>query len=577
MGTPVIARISHRLSLDGLRAGCVTIDEHGRAHVEHWELGAAGPQLIGRSPLDGDPYSAMAVPLSDGRLLCSWWQPGPPPSQHLLILPDGEPAEVIGTGMRLLAIPSAHGAVLGIGAVAEDGATRETGLYLLSKDLSRVELITSVPDRIGGAVVVGDRVLMSGQRDSRQRLLALDFDEGKVSLLPVSPEHRRMVPMQANGETVLFGVDTARGHRLGVARADEPAAVRLCDGPPGVKGTVLPIAVSAHGDEVLLRVQNGAATSVLRHHLLRGRSRTVPLPPGVTAPVAAFTPHGVWLAHSTPQIPVTMWWQPAGTEQLVPAEPGPGPWLPAVASTFAGAEGTLEAVVYGPDWVNAPHVIVALHGGPSEHWSLAFDHRLQQLAAAGGSVVAVNQRGSTGYGRDHEYAIKGAWGHPDLADILAVARHIHSVRPPGSHPPALYGVSYGAYLALLALAHAPSLWSACVAVAPFLSAQRLYPDSSPGVRALIERLDATTEPPGQEGTRDLLALAESMTGRILLVHGEDDLTIPVSHARMLAQALRERSNATVTYREIPGRGHMPIGPGADLLGDEITDFLTGRL
>ncbi len=575
MTAPVISRISLRLSLDGLRAGCVTVDDHGRGHVEQWELSAAGPQRHSRWRLDGDPYSAMMLPLSDGRLLCSRWRSGQPARQHLAVFPDGADTPLTGPGLRLLAVPAGYGAALGIGAAnGEGGAQAGTGFYLISDDLSRVEMVADTPDRIGNAVVVGHRLLMSGQRDGQQRVLELDLSRRTLSTLAEPTGGGRIVPLLASAGAVLFGLDTRHGHRLGRARVGDPGAVREFTGPEHVNGSVLPIALTPDGDEVLLRVHHGAATSVLRHHLSSGRSRPLPLPPGVTASVAAFTCHGAWLAHSTPTAPTTWWWQSPGEDRPQPAEPDPGGWTPGVTTMLPGAEGPLEAVVYGPDWATASRVIVALHGGPSEHWSLAFDHRLQQLAADGACVIAVNQRGSTGYGHDHEYAIKGAWGHPDLADVLAVARHVHSVRPAGSRAPGLFGVSYGAYLGLLAMAYAPELWSACVAVAPFLSARRLYPEASPGVRALIERLDATSEPPGCVGARDLLSLAGSVTGRILLIHGENDLTIPVSHSRALIAALRERSSATVTYREVPGRGHQPVGPGTDPLATEITDFLS---
>ena len=37
-------------------------------------------------------------------------------------------------------------------------------------------------------------------------------------------------------------------------------------------------------------------------------------------------------------------------------------------------------------------------------------------------MVAPNQRGSTGYGAAHRNAIGGAWGGPDLADVLRLGR-----------------------------------------------------------------------------------------------------------------------------------------------------------
>ena len=84
-------------------------------------------------------------------------------------------------------------------------------------------------------------------------------------------------------------------------------------------------------------------------------------------------------------------------------------WVDARVESLPGADGPIETVVYGPDWRSSSVVVVALHGGPDAHWTLAFDSLFQLLAGAGLTVVAPNQRGSTGYGRAYQDAIAGAW------------------------------------------------------------------------------------------------------------------------------------------------------------------------
>jgi dipeptidyl aminopeptidase/acylaminoacyl peptidase len=217
-------------------------------------------------------------------------------------------------------------------------------------------------------------------------------------------------------------------------------------------------------------------------------------------------------------------------------------------------------VVYGA-WRTADRVVLALHGGPSEHWSLSYDPGLQAFARAGLAVVALNPRGSTGYGREHELAIKGKWGGPDLADVVAVATHLARARGPRPAA-AVYGTSYGAFLGLLALAEAPHLLSRCVAIAPFRSGAALYADAGPRVRALLDRLDGTVLLNDPPGPRDLVRLAPRMRGRILVVHGKHDPVIPVRHSRELVEALRAHSGVKLIYRELAG-GHQPVRPAID--------------
>ncbi len=74
--------------------------------------------------------------------------------------------------------------------------------------------------------------------------------------------------------------------------------------------------------------------------------------------------------------------------------------------------------------------------------------------------------------------------------MIALARHLRSLRPDRG-PLALYGASYGAFLALLATAAVPDLWAATLAVAPLLSGERLHREAAPEVRAMIDRLGGT--------------------------------------------------------------------------------------
>jgi dipeptidyl aminopeptidase/acylaminoacyl peptidase len=221
--------------------------------------------------------------------------------------------------------------------------------------------------------------------------------------------------------------------------------------------------------------------------------------------------------------------------------------------------------------------VLALHGGPAAHWPLAFDAGLQALAEAGLAVVAPNPRGSTGYGRRHEEAIKGAWGGPDLADVIAVGTCLTRVRGGHRPPPALYGASYGAFLALLAMAEAPRLWSGCVAIAPFQSTTRLYADAGPGVRALLDRLDGLATAGGPRPV-DLLRRASQLRGRILVLHGGRDPTVPVRHSRELVAALAGVPGVAVTYHELAGGGHQPVRPGRHCPHfAEIVRFLGGTV
>jgi len=240
-------------------------------------------------------------------------------------------------------------------------------------------------------------------------------------------------------------------------------------------------------------------------------------------------------------------------------------------------------VVYGGDsWLSAQHLVIALHGGPADAWRMEFDPPLQRMAAEGLSVVAPNQRGSSGYGPEHAQALQDAWGGPDLDDVLAMLSSVSGQRVAlGLEPASLFGVSYGAFLALLAACTSPALVARCAVVAPFLSGARLLHEATEEVRALTERLGGALEPADGRGPRDVLRLCHQLTAPLLVVHGDLDETVPVNQSRTLRQELLRMGRVEgvdFRYVEAAGAGHEVLaeecGP---VLHELLATFLcTGR-
>jgi dipeptidyl aminopeptidase/acylaminoacyl peptidase len=268
-----------------------------------------------------------------------------------------------------------------------------------------------------------------------------------------------------------------------------------------------------------------------------------------------------------------------------PESPAKVAWSMAAVERFDLGDRAVEALIYGEDWKTAPRVLIALHGGPESAWKAEFDPILQEFAAADITVIAPNQRGSTGYGPEHQQAIHHAWGGPDLADIHDLADHISARRaasrdrrPRAEESLMLFGVSYGAFLALLAAATRPELWSHCVASSPFLSGDRLHRDATPPVRRLLDRLGGSTQVIDHIGPRDLAILSRHIRTRTLIVHGSADATVPVSHARGLHRRLSDEGHCPdLQYLEVRGAGHSPLTEaGGPRLVQRIATFLTDR-
>jgi len=208
---------------------------------------------------------------------------------------------------------------------------------------------------------------------------------------------------------------------------------------------------------------------------------------------------------------------------------------------LASPAGPIEAITYGgPDWRRCRHLVVALHGGPLSSWRFEFEPLFQCLAQVGVAVVAPNYRGSTGYSNEHLRAVVDNWGGPDLQDVLHVGRGLEGERGRHQLPkPVVLGTSYGAFLALLAASYEPDLWSACVALAPFLSGPSLHRCADVSVRNRIERLGGLKRIDDAIGPRDVLRACTSLSAPLLLIHGSKDQTIPVEQSRLLRRRLSE--------------------------------------
>jgi len=99
--------------------------------------------------------------------------------------------------------------------------------------------------------------------------------------------------------------------------------------------------------------------------------------------------------------------------------------------------------------------IVYPHGGPTDAYGDHWDGHAQYFLDKGYAWLAVNFRGSTGYGRDFERANHGVWGVEDVWDCLAAADHLRGLDWVDGERLGIFGASYGSYMALLSVTDDP--------------------------------------------------------------------------------------------------------------------------
>ncbi|MFI9275206.1 alpha/beta hydrolase family protein [Kitasatospora sp. NPDC052896] len=642
---PVLRRLSFTFSPDGSHAACLAAGSDGGWYPESWRLDGPGPAHPTALPLPGDRAESLyARPhsLPDGRvLLCR--SAG---ERHELLLrgphpaaAEPDPVTLRSPALCLLPLPS-PAAGRGPVAVALGVDTRPvTTLWLVPGDGGTPEAVAEFPGAFGGGVWLdGDGRLLALDRVRAGVLKTVVLD---LQLLTLTP----LLEITADSNDRLLLVDPATG--LLLLRSDAPGTDRLGWGVLGsaepvrfpdcldVPGLLLrpvaldPAARTAAGSRVAIQLDHGASSALALWRPDGGRLEPLPVPPGRLGGVGHWSAAGLRMPYSAPDrpagvvtlevdvllgaagrppvgAPLPLRLAPLGGPRLPtglprgepwppapgrgwrldgsPARPDGGRWHPAQTLELAGPAGPIEAVVYGGEaWLSSEHLVIALHGGPADAWRLEFDPALQRMADAGLAVLAPNQRGSTGYGPAHAAAIHGAWGGPDLADLLALLAGLAGQRSAlGLEPPALLGISYGAFLALLTAAHAPAgQVSRCAAVAPFLSGARLLADGTPTVRTLTGRLGGATPVDDELGPRDVLRLAHLLRAPLLLLHGDRDEVVPIGQSRLLRQELLRIGRvegADFRYVEAAGAGHDLLAEeGAAVLHELLAGFLrTGR-
>lgn len=590
--TPAPHRVSFRFSARGDHAAFLRDTEflHGTGEsglgVETWAWRGGAPRRQILSTRGENLYS-QPLPLDDGRVIVLRSGAG---VHDLALLTPGRPEVSIGRvesrGLRLLPSPDAGTLAVAVGR-GDDGSS---SLWLVRAASPHIKALP-VPNLPTGALHGGhwldDRGRTLGfdcHTGGLIRIFSVDLASGEVHLASFAGNHHLVLSDPGTGRFLLAG-EADGAPSFGWGRWDRgdweltfPEALGNFD--PGAVAT--PLAIDPARDAVAFRIERGLRTEVVIREPRQRGVTTVSLPAGTLFPAARWTSGGLHLVTARPDQPANIMTVTPGTDlRATHADAGPpGGWATAHAETLAGPGGPIEAMIYGGrHWRDAELLLVALHGGPHAAWKLSFDPLFQDLAAAGVAVVAPNQRGSLGYGPEHRDAIRGAWGGPDLADVTHLAATVSAYREQRGLPRLrLLGVSYGAFLALLATAATPALWSHCAAVSPFCSADGLYATGSVSIQSFLRRLDALGAVDDSLGPRDLERLADRITARLFIARGTGDEKIPASEPRRIVAALERagrREGADFVYREISGGHDLIGGTPAARLSKQLVRFLSG--
>jgi dipeptidyl aminopeptidase/acylaminoacyl peptidase len=218
----------------------------------------------------------------------------------------------------------------------------------------------------------------------------------------------------------------------------------------------------------------------------------------------------------------------------------------------ASADAPVPAVVYP-------------HGGPTSYYGDDWDGHAQYFVDKGYAWLAINFRGSTGYGREFERLNHGVWGVDDTKDCLAAADFLRTLDWVDGERLGIFGASYGSYMALLSVTDDPEHRFRCAV--PKYGDCDITTSWAQGDRNGVQDLERMMGTPAQAREAYIAGSPyhrlENVEVPLLIAHGERDERVSPKQSEQLVARLR-RLGKTFEYVTYPTEAHGLLRAGPQL-------------
>ena len=222
----------------------------------------------------------------------------------------------------------------------------------------------------------------------------------------------------------------------------------------------------------------------------------------------------------------------------------------------------IPSLLYKPKGIGANDKIPALlwiHGGPGGQTRLGFSSAIQFLVNHGYAVLAVNNRGSSGYGKTFFAADDRRHGDADLKDCVSAKDYLATLPYIDTNRIGIMGGSYGGYMTMAALTFTPEAFKVGVnlfGVTNWLRTLRSIPAWWGSNRtALYAELG---DPYGADSTalynKSPLFFADKITKPFIVLQGSNDPRVLQIESDEIVEAARKNGIA-VDYVIFPDEGH----------------------
>ncbi len=227
--------------------------------------------------------------------------------------------------------------------------------------------------------------------------------------------------------------------------------------------------------------------------------------------------------------------------------------------SFDGLE--IPSILYRPHGATADDpapALVWVHGGPGGQSRKGYRAQIQHLVNHGYAVLAVNNRGSSGYGKTFFHMDDQRHGDVDLKDCVEARTYLETLDWVDGSRIGIIGGSYGGYMVGAALAFAPEVFDVGVNIFGVMNWVRTLSSIPPWWGAARDSLYAELGDPETDLER-LTAIsplfhAANIVKPLFVVQGANDQRVLQIESDEIVEAVR--ANGTpVEYVIFPDEGH----------------------
>jgi dipeptidyl aminopeptidase/acylaminoacyl peptidase len=202
--------------------------------------------------------------------------------------------------------------------------------------------------------------------------------------------------------------------------------------------------------------------------------------------------------------------------------------------------------------------VVWVHGGPGGQSRTGWRAEIQFLVNHGYAVLAVNNRGSSGYGKRFFHLDDRRHGEVDLQDCVFGRKYLEGLSWIDRRRIAIMGGSYGGYMVAAALAFAPDAFELGIDIFGVTNWLRTLKSIPPWWEAQRESLYSEMGDPAKEEERlrriSPLFHAANIRRPLLVVQGANDPRVLQVESDEIVEAAR-KNGVPVEYLVFPDEGH----------------------